>query len=68
MCHHKSRREDDAIRDVGGEEVLRMSHPQHEPREEMTRAVESWRAVMLDDEDREARRSGPLLWSAGRFR
>ena len=45
--------EDDAIRDVGGEEVLMdASHPQHEAAwEEMTRAVESWRAVMLDDED-----------------
>ena len=37
--------EDDAIRDVGGEEVLMdASHPQHEAAwEEMTRAVESWR-------------------------
>jgi|MDTC01.1.fsa_nt_gb hypothetical protein len=49
----RSDAEDDAIRDVGGEEVLMdASHPQHEAAwEEMTRAVEAWRAVMLMDDD-----------------
>ena len=47
----RSDAENDAIRDVGGEEVLMdPKHPQHEAAwEQMTQAVESWRALMLDD-------------------